>query len=75
MPFVRKKMFAKEKKKAFLYLIKELNYTQKEAQRLIAKGRLFVNDIPMTRTAGEIEGEFEFIYFGANYKRFKTNKS
>jgi 23S rRNA pseudouridine1911/1915/1917 synthase len=56
-------MFAREKKKAFLYLIKELDYTQKEAQRLIAKGRLFVNGEPMTRTAGEIEGEFEFIYF------------
>ncbi len=56
-------MFASKKQKAFLYLIQELGYTQKEAQRLIAKGRLFVNDEPMTRTAGEIEGEFEFIYF------------
>ncbi|MCD6433189.1 MAG: RluA family pseudouridine synthase [Sulfurimonas sp.] len=63
MPFVKKKMFAQEKQKAFLYLIKELNYTQKEAQRLIAKGRLLVNGEAMTRTAGEIEGEFEFIYF------------
>lgn len=58
-----KKMFAPIKQKAFLYLIKELDYTQKEAQRLIAKGRLFVNGEPMTRTAGEIEGKFEFIYF------------
>jgi len=58
-----KKMFAPIKQKAFLYLIKELDYTQKEAQRLIAKGRLFVNGEAMTRTAGEIEGEFEFIYF------------
>jgi 23S rRNA pseudouridine1911/1915/1917 synthase len=58
-----KKMFAPIKQKAFLYLIKELDYTQKEAQRLIAKGRLFINGEPMTRTAGEIEGEFEFIYF------------
>ncbi|MFT5835881.1 MAG: 23S rRNA pseudouridine1911/1915/1917 synthase [Sulfurimonas sp.] len=58
-----KKMFAPIKQKAFLYLIKELEYTQKEAQRLIAKGRLFQNGEPMTRTAGEIEGEFEFIYF------------
>jgi len=58
-----KKMFAPIKQKAFLYLIKELDYTQKEAQRLIAKGRLFVNGEPMTRTAGEIEGDFEFIYF------------
>ena len=63
MPFVKKKMFAPKKQKAFLYLIKELDYTQKEAQRLIAKGRLFVDGEPMTRTAGEIEGEFEFIYF------------
>lgn len=58
-----KKMYAPIKQKAFLYLIKELDYTQKEAQRLIAKGRLFINGEPMTRTAGEIEGEFEFIYF------------
>ncbi len=56
-------MFAPKKQKAFLYLIQELDYTQKEAQRLIAKGRLFISDEPMTRTAGEIEGEFEFIYF------------
>ena len=63
MPFVMKKMFAPVKQKAFLYLIKELDYTQKEAQRLIAKGRLFQDGLPMTRTAGEIEGEFEFIYF------------
>ena len=58
-----KKMFAQKKQKAFLYLIKELNYTQKEAQRLIAKGRLFVDAKPMTKTSAEIEGEFEFIYF------------
>ncbi|MBU1659782.1 RluA family pseudouridine synthase [bacterium] len=63
MPFVLKKMFAHKKQKAFLYLIQELGYTQKEAQRLIAKGRLKVNGEVMSRTAGEIEGEFEFIYF------------
>lgn len=56
-------MFAPKKQKAFLYLIQELDYTQKEAQRLIAKGRLFVEGEPMTKTAGEIEGEFEFIFF------------
>ena len=63
MPFILKKMFAREKKKAFLYLIQELGYTQKEAQRLIAKGRLFVNGEVMTKTAAEVEGELEFIYF------------
>lgn len=63
MPFVLKKMYAEKKQKAFLYLMKELDYTQKEAQRIIAKGRLYVDGVAMTRTAGEIEGEFEFIYF------------
>jgi len=63
LPFILKKMISNKKQKAFLFLIKELDFTQKEAQRHIAKGRLFVDKIPMTRTAGEIEGEVEFIYF------------
>jgi 23S rRNA pseudouridine1911/1915/1917 synthase len=67
-----KKMIAPIKQKAFLYLIKELDYTQKEAQRLIAKGRLFINGEPMTRTAGEIQGEFEFIYFEPITKGLKA---
>ena len=63
MPFVKKKMFVQEKQKAFLFLIKELGYTQREAQRFISKGRILVNGEKLTKTAGEIEGEFEFIYF------------
>ncbi|MDQ7045454.1 MAG: RluA family pseudouridine synthase [Sulfurimonas sp.] len=63
MPFVKKKMFAKEKKKAFLFLIEDLGYTQREAQRFISKGRVLVNGEKMLKTAGEIEGEFEFIFF------------
>ena len=63
MPFVKKKMFAKEKKKAFLFLIDELGYTQREAQRFISKGRVLVDGEKMLKTAGEVEGWFEFIYF------------
>ena len=63
MPFVIKKMFAKKRQKAFLFLINELGYTQKEAQRFISKGRVLVNGEKMLKSAGEIEGEFEFIYF------------
>ena len=63
MPFILKKMYAKKKQRAFLYLIRELNYTQKEAQRLIAKGRLLINGEAMTKASQEIEGEFEFISF------------
>ena len=63
MPFVKKKMFVKEKQKAFLYLMNELQYTQREAQRFISKGRILVDGEKMLKTAGEIEGEIEFIYF------------
>ena len=63
MPFVLKKMFASKKQKAVLFLINELGYTQRESQRFISKGRLLVNGEKMMKTAGEIEGEFEFIYF------------
>ena len=63
MPFVIKKMFAKKRQKAFLFLIQELGYPQREAQRFISKGRVLVDGEKMLKTAGEVEGEFEFIYF------------
>ena len=63
MPFILKKMYAKKKQRAFLYLIKELGYSQRDAQRLIAKGRLLIDGKAMTKTTHEIEGEFEFISF------------
>lgn len=63
MPFVKKKMFVKEKQKAVLFLINEMGYTQRESQRFISKGRILVEGEPMKKTAGEIEGEIEFIYF------------
>ena len=63
MPFALKKMFVKDKQRAFLFLINELDYTQKEAQRFIARGRLLVNGVEMTKSSQEIEGEVEFIYF------------
>ena len=63
MPFVKKKMYAKTKQKAFIFLINELGYSQREAQRFISKGRVLVDGEKMVKTAGEIEGEFEFIYF------------
>jgi len=63
MPFVKEKYFVKEKTKAFLCLIRDFGYTQKEAQRLIAKGRIYTNGVVMDRPSGSLEGEYEFIYF------------
>lgn len=74
MPFVIKKLFAKEKQKAFLFLINELGYTQKEAQRFISKGRVLIDGEKMLKTAGEVEGEFEFIYFEPITKGLKPTR-
>ena len=63
MPFILKKIFVEEKQRAFKFLIKELNYTQKESQRFIAKDRLLMNGEVMNKSSQEIEGEIEFIYF------------
>ena len=37
MPFVVKEFEVKEKTKAFLFLMKEMGYTQKEAQKINSK--------------------------------------
>ncbi len=63
MPFVKKKYFVKDKIRAVFYLMNQFGYPQREAQRYISKGRVLVNGEKMLKTAGEIEGEIEFIYF------------
>jgi 23S rRNA pseudouridine1911/1915/1917 synthase len=66
-------MFVQEKQRAFIFLIRELGYTQKEAQRLIAKGRLHVNGEVMDISSKEIEGEIEFISFEPITKDLKVH--
>lgn len=73
MPFVIKKMFVKQKQRAFVFLIRELGYTQKEAQRFIAKGRLLINGEIMDVSSREIEGEIEFITFEPLSKGLKAH--
>jgi len=63
MPFKLINYHVKEPTRAFLYLIKELGFTQRDAQRFIAKGRLFIDGNPMTHTQREIEGEITLAEF------------
>jgi len=63
MPFVKNKYFVEKRQRAVFYIVNELGYTQREAQRFISKGRVLVNGEKMVKTAGEIEGEIEFIHF------------
>ncbi len=73
MPFVIKKMTVEKKQKVFLFLIKELDYTQREAQRFISKGRVLVGGEPITKASTEIEGDIEFIYFEPITKGLEPN--
>lgn len=63
LPFVKETLHVTPKQRLFLYLIKELGHTHKEAQRVIAKGRVLQNGIALTKASQEVEGEIEFIYF------------
>jgi len=42
MPFIKKKFFIEKKIKSFLFLIREFNLSQGDAQRFIDKGRLLI---------------------------------
>ena len=63
MPFILKKLHSPTKQRAFKFLVNELGYTQRESQRLIANGRLFINGEAMVKPTAEVEGNFEFIQY------------
>lgn len=63
MPFVIKKMFAKERESAFVFFKRELGISQRDIQRYIAIGRVLVNGVPITKPSDYLEGAFEYICF------------
>ena len=63
MPFVKEKFTIKEETIAFLYVMRTLNFTQGQAQRHIAKGRLLIGGKSMTYTGAKVQGEVEMVFF------------
>jgi len=63
MPFVKRPFHVEKPTKAFLFIMKKLNFTQGEAQRLIAKGRVLINGQSIYNTGATIEGAIEMVYF------------
>ncbi len=63
MPFVKEKFTIKEETTAFLYVMRTLNYTQGQAQRHIAKGRLLIDGKSMTYTGAKVKGDVEMVFF------------
>ena len=68
MPFVKEKYHIKEETIAFLYVMRTLNFTQGQAQRHIAKGRLLIDGESMTYTGQKIQGDVEMVFFRAKGK-------
>ena len=56
MPFKLKRFYSPKKQRAFKFLIDELGISQRDSQRHIANGRLFIDGKPMTKPTAEVEG-------------------
>ena len=63
MPFVKRPFHVEKPTKAFLFIMKQFNFTQGEAQRLIAKGRIIIDGVSIYYTGQIIEGDIEVVYF------------
>lgn len=71
MPFKLKQFNSPTKQRAFKFLISELGITQRQSQRDIANGRLFINGVAMTKPTAEVEGEFEFVVYEPSTRGLK----
>jgi len=63
MPFVKRPFHVEKPTKAFLFIMHTFNFTQGEAQRLVAKGRILIDGKSIYHTGATIEGEVEVVYF------------
>jgi len=73
LPFKLKSFCSPKKQRAFKFLIDELGLTQKESQRHIANGRLFINGEVMTIPTAEVEGDFEFVVYEPSTRGLKPS--
>jgi len=71
LPFKLKKLHSPTKQRAFIFLINELGLSQKEAQRHIANGRLFIDGEVMKIPTAEVEGSFEFVVYEPSTRGLK----
>ena len=63
MPFVKEKFTVPKRMPAFLFIMRQFNFTQGQAQRVLAKGRLLIDGESIFNTGDSIEGEIEVVYF------------
>jgi len=63
MPFVKRAFHLEKPIKAFLFAIRQFNFTQGEAQSLISRGRILINGQSIYDKAAIIQGDIEVVYF------------
>jgi len=63
MPFVKRPFHIEKPIKAFLFAMRKFNFTQGEAQRLVAKGRIIIDGKSIYHTGTIIGGDIEVVYF------------
>jgi 23S rRNA pseudouridine1911/1915/1917 synthase len=63
MPFVKKEFFIQEPVHGFVFIMRELGMSQAQAQRLIDRGRLLIDGVPMKDKAAKISGKVELVLF------------
>jgi 23S rRNA pseudouridine1911/1915/1917 synthase len=71
LPFKLKTFYSPTKQRAFKFLIEELGISQRDSQRHIANGRLFIDGKAMTKPTAEVEGEFEFVVYEPSTRGLK----
>ncbi len=71
LPFKLKTFNSPSKQRAFKFLVNELGLSQRDSQRHIANGRLFVDGKAMTKPTAEVEGEFEFVVYEPSTRGLK----
>lgn len=68
MPFVKEKFTVAEKMPAFVFIMRTFALSQGQAQRVISKGRLLIENTSFFRSGEPIEGEVEVVYFKPSSK-------
>jgi 23S rRNA pseudouridine1911/1915/1917 synthase len=68
MPFVKEKFTVPQRMPAFVFIMRTFEMSQGEAQRVISKGRLLINNTSFYRSGEPIEGDVEVVYFKPSSK-------
>lgn len=71
MGYTTKKIFLENEQKAFLFVMNHLNFSMRDAQKVIDRKRLFENGKVVTKKNSLIKGEIEYLVFEPNPKGLK----